>query len=98
TLEQLDAIARGALQVTGAANNGSGLIRLTLNQISNAFFQIAGQNFIVVQGVVGTTEANGTWRVNIVDSTHIDLLGSAFVHAYVSGGAIGGSLDALNFS
>lgn len=98
TLEQLDAIAPGALTVTGAANNGSGLIRLTLNQISNAFFQIAGQNFIVVQGVVGTTEANGTWRVNIVDSTHIDLLGSAFVHAYVSGGAIGGSLDALSFS
>jgi hypothetical protein len=98
TLEQLDAIAPGALQVTGAANNGSGLIRLTLNAISNAFFAIAGQNFIVVQGVLGTTEANGTWKVNIIDSTHIDLVGSTFVHAYVSGGAIGGSLDALTFS
>jgi hypothetical protein len=98
TLEQLDAIAPGALTVTGAANNGSGLIRLTLNAISNANFSIAGQNFIVVQGVVGTTEANGTWPVNIIDPTHIDLIGSAFVHAYVSGGAIGGSLDALPFS
>lgn len=98
TLEQLDAIAPGALTVTGAANNGSGLIRLTLNAISNANFAIAGQNFIVVQGVAGTTEANGTWRVNIIDSTHIDLVGSAFVNAYVSGGAIGGSLDALPFS
>lgn len=98
TLEQLDALAPGALTVTGAANNGSGLIRLTLNMISNAFFSIAGQNFIIVQGVVGTTEANGRWVVNIIDSTHIDLVGSTFVHAYVSGGAIGGSLDALGFS
>jgi hypothetical protein len=98
TLEQLDAIAPGALTVTGAANNGSGLIRLTLSAISNAFFSIAGQNFIIVQNVVGTVEANGRWRVNIIDSTHIDLIGSVFVHAYVSGGAIGGSLDALSFS
>lgn len=98
TLEQLDAIAPGQLHVTGAANNGSGLIRLTLNAISNSFFSIAGQNFIEVQGVVGTTEANGSWKVNIIDSTHIDLIGSSFVHAYVSGGAIGGSLDALAFS
>ena len=98
TLEQLDAIAPGALQVTGAANNGSGLIRLTLNATSNAFFNIAGQNFIEVQGVTGTTEANGSWRVNIIDGTHIDLIGSVFVNAYVAGGAIGGSLDALTFS
>lgn len=98
TLEQLDAIAPGALTVTGAANNGAGKIRLTLNAISNAFFAIAGQNFIVVQGVVGTTEANGTWVPTIIDATHIDLVGSTFTNAYVSGGAIGGSLDALPFS
>jgi hypothetical protein len=97
TLEQLDAIAPGALTVTGAADNGSGAIRLTLNAISNAFFHISGQNFIIVQGIVGTVEANGRWAVNIIDSTHIDLIGSVFVHAYVSGGAIGGSLDALTF-
>ena len=98
TLEQLDAIAPGALTVTGAANNGAGLIRLALNATSNAYFNIAGQNFIVVQGVTGTTEANGPWKVNIIDATHIDLIGSAFVNAWVSGGAIGGSLDALPFS
>lgn len=98
TLEQLDAVAPTPLTVTGAANNGAGLVRLALNATSNAFFNVAGQNFIVVQGVVGTTEANGTWRVNIIDATHIDLIGSAFVNAYVSGGAIGGSLDALTFS
>lgn len=98
TLEQLDALAPTQLTVTGAANNGSGLVRLTLNATSNANFDIAGQNFIVVQGVVGTTEANGSWVVNIIDSTHIDLVGSTFTNAYVSGGKIGGSLDALPFS
>lgn len=98
TLEQLDAIAPGALTVTGAANNGAGLIRLTLNAISSAQYAIAGQNFIVVQGVTGTVEANGPWVPIIVDSTHIDLKGSTFTHAYTGGGALGGSLDALPFS
>lgn len=104
TLHQLDAIAPGALQVTGAANNGAGRIRLTLNALSNAYFNIVGQNFIVVQGVVGTVEANKGWTFTVIDATHIDLLkdedgnNSAFVNAYVSGGAIGGSLDALPFS
>jgi hypothetical protein len=98
TLEQLDQIAPTPLNVTAAANNGSGLIRLTLNALSNADFNIVGQNFIVVYGVGGTTEANGTWKFNVIDATHIDLVGSAFVHAYTSGGHIGGSLDALPFS
>jgi hypothetical protein len=104
TLHQLDAIAPGALTVTGAADNGAGLIRLTLSAESNAFFTIVGQNFIVVQGVTGTVEANGRWSFNIINSTHIDLLkdedgnSSAFVHAYAAGGAIGGSLAALPFS
>lgn len=104
TLYQLDAVAPGALQVTDTADNGSGLIRLELNAISNSYFDLNGQNLIVVQGVVGTTEANGVWRFAIIDSTHIDLIEnedgtpSAYANAYVSGGAIGGSLDALGFS
>lgn len=98
TLEQLDAIAPTPLTVTGATDNGSGAIRLTLSALSNANFDVHNQNFIVVYGVTGTTEANGTWPITIINSTHIDLVGSAFTNAYVSGGAIGGSLDALPFS
>lgn len=98
TLEQLDAVAPTPLNVTGAANNGGGLIRLTLNTETNVDFTIIGQNFIVVYDVLGTTEANGTWHFNVINATHIDLVGSAFVNAYVSGGHIGGSLDALPFS
>lgn len=104
TLEQLDAIAPGALTVLGAANNGAGLIRLTLDAVANANFQIAGQNFIVVQGIT-PAYMNGTWRVTVVDPTHIDIIATsegaaapAFGAAYVSGGKIGGSLDALGFS
>lgn len=104
TLEQLDAIAPSPLTITGAANNGSGAIRLTLSALSNSDFSLGTvgggptQNFCVVYGVVGTTEANASWPYTIVDATHIDLTGSTFTNAYVSGGKIGGSLDALPFS
>lgn len=104
TLEQMDAFAPGVITVLGATNNGAGLIRLTVSEIANAFFHIAGQNFIVVQGI-DPPYMNGTWRVNIIDATHIDIVATqtggappAFGAAYVSGGSIGGSLDALPFS
>jgi hypothetical protein len=100
TLEGLDSIAPQQLLVTGAVVSPTNppLIRLTLTATSNSYFNIAGQNTIVVQGVQGTVEANGTWKPNIIDATHIELVGSVFVHTYTSGGAIGGSLDALTFS
>lgn len=104
TLEQMDALAPGVITVLGAANNGAGLIRLQLSEVTNSFFHIAGQNFIVVQGIT-PAYMNGSWRVSIIDSTHIDIIATqagtappAFGAAYVSGGAIGGSLDALPFS
>lgn len=80
-----------ALTITGAANNGSGLIRLTVG--STATFS-TGQKKIVAD-VQGTTEANGPWTITVVDSTHIDLQGSAFANAYVSGGTIGASLEEI---
>lgn len=105
TLEALDAIAAGGLTVLGTAASpggafGAGKVRLTLDAVANATFQIAGQNFIVVQGVGGTVEANGTWlssQISIVDATHLDI-NVAFVNAWTAGGRIGGSLDALPFS
>ena len=98
TLENLDAIAPTPLTITGAANNGSGLIRLTLSAESNSNFTILGQNTIEVYGVTGTTEANGNWKFTVIDATYIDLVGSTFTNAYVSGGQIGGSLDAMTLS
>lgn len=76
--------------ITGCANNGSGLIRVTVGNHGWA----TGQT-LTISGVVGTTEANDTWIITTVDRDHFDLTTSgttgnpsAFVHAYVSGGSL----------
>ncbi len=94
TLEGLDAIAPTPIAIISAANNGAGLVRL---QVASTATLVNGQ-YISVSRVTGTTEANGNWLITIADATHVDLIGSAFVNAYVSGGIIGGSLDALTTS
>lgn len=67
--------------ITGAANNGSGLIRIT----SVAHGYVTGDK-IKIASVTGTTEANGFWTVTKIDADHFDLQASTFVNAYVSGG------------
>lgn len=76
--------------ITGAANNGSGLIRIT----SVAHGLKTGQK-VYISGVGGTTEANNngtpanwSWTVAVASANTFDLIGSAFVHAYTSGGTI----------
>ena len=69
--------------ITGAANNGSGLIRLTVSTTGLT----TGDNIHVV-GVTGTTEANFPWFVTVIDATHLDLQQSTFTNGYVSGGTI----------
>lgn len=71
------------LAVTGAANNGAGLIRLT----------VAGQNFTTgdrpqILNVGGVPNANGYFVVTVIDATHIDLQASLFAGAYTSGGTV----------
>ena len=69
--------------VTGAANNGSGLIRLTVPTTG-----MSTSDQVTVGGIVGTTEANTVWNITVIDSTHIDLIGSTFTNAYTSGGTV----------
>lgn len=79
----------GSWNITGAANNGSGAIRLTLSTPTGWTAATATQatgDQLTVSGVNGTTEANGTWLITVVDGTHIDLQGSTFTNAYTSGG------------
>jgi hypothetical protein len=83
--------SNAALTITGAANNGSGLIRLAV--AATATFT-TGQTK-TVSDVLGTTEANGTWVITVVDPTHIDLQGSSFVNGYLSGGTIGGGVEEI---
>jgi hypothetical protein len=67
----------------GATYAGSATsIRLTVSSTA------AINGAIEVTGVAGTTEANGAWPAVVIDSTHVDIVGPTFVHAYTSGGTV----------
>ena len=72
------------MTVTGTSQAPSGAVRLAVNSTVG----VTSGDQCNVSGVVGTTEANGTWAVNVVDATHINLIGSVFANAYVSGGTV----------
>jgi hypothetical protein len=89
TLEALNLV--GSIAVTGAADNGSGKVRLTVTSTATL---TTGQ-IKDIAAVTGTTEANGTFAITVIDGTHIDLTTVAFANAYVSGGYIAGSIESL---
>lgn len=71
------------LAVTGAVNNGAGLIRLT----------VPGHNFTTgdvpqVLNVGGVPNANGYHAVTVIDATHVDLQSTLFAGPYTAGGTI----------
>lgn len=70
--------------VTGAADNGSGLIRIT--GTSGLVFE---GDQVTLASVGGVPAANGTWSATYIDATHFDLQGSTFSGTYTSGGTIG---------
>lgn len=76
-------VTAGGASITNAQNNGSGIIRLT-----SANHGFTNKSPIIVAGVAGTTEANGSWSISVVDGNTFDLVGSIFSHAYTSGGTV----------
>jgi hypothetical protein len=70
------------MTVLGAASGTGGVVRLTVNQTSQAK---SGDN-VQVANVGGTVEANGVFPMTVVDANHIELAGVRFVNAYTSGG------------
>lgn len=70
-----------ALAITGAADNGSGLIRITAT--AHGF---ATGDRVSIWDMKQTFEANGLWTVTRIDANTFDLQGSGFVHTYSSGG------------
>jgi len=66
------------------ATSASGLIKI---QTTSAHGLITG-DVVTIAGVTGTTEANGTWAITVVDTTHFTLNNSVFTNAYVSGGTV----------
>lgn len=70
--------------ITNAANNGSGLIRLTVATTNGL---ITNQK-VTVREVEGATSANGNWTITVVNTTQIDLQSSSFSGSYTSGGYV----------
>ena len=70
------------LDVTGMADNGSGLIRVTVASVGS----LVTGNSVTITGTVGTTEANDTWTVTKISATQFDLQASTFSNAWVSDG------------
>jgi ubiquitin-activating enzyme E1-like protein len=68
--------------ITNAVDNGAGLIRIT-----DAAHGYSDGIYLRITGVTGTTEANGNWFITKIDANTYDLVGSAFVNAYVANGA-----------
>lgn len=95
TIEGLDAIAPGAMEVLGTASNGGpDLIRIEVADTST----LTTGNYYTLSSVGGTTEANGTWQITVIDATHFDLVGSTHTNAWTSGGIVGGSTDEMETS
>lgn len=70
--------------ISNVANNGSGLIRVTINTTSG---MITGQQ-VVIQKVNGVPAANGNFVITVIDNTRIDLQNTAFAGSYVGGGYV----------
>lgn len=68
--------------ITNAVSNGGpDLIRITATGHGYSTGELAN-----VYGVGGTTEANGSWVITVIDANTFDLQGSTHTNAYTSGG------------
>jgi len=77
-------LGENALTVSNAADNGAGLVRIT----TSAVHGLATGDIATIHDIAGTTEANGTFKVTLVDTTNIDLVGSTYANGYTSGGKL----------
>lgn len=82
--------------ITATVNNGAGAIRITA--VGHGF--VTGAK-VYISGIVGTTEANNVvrgagpdtathqyWVITVINGSQFDLIGSAFVNAWISGGTV----------
>lgn len=84
-------VAPASQNVTGTASGnlnsiGTHNVRLTFGSSISSVFTT--NDLVTVAGVGGTVEANGTWTITVIDSTHIELNGSSFQNAWTSGGTV----------
>lgn len=71
------------LAVTGASGSPIQITTATNHGLANG-------NPVTITGVLGNTNANGTWTITYVDATHFLLNGTTTNAAYISGGVVDG--------
>ena len=76
-------LGANAVSITGAADSGTGEIRITAVAHGLSDGAVA-----VVHDVGGCTEANGTWTITYVGANTFDLDSSTFTNTYTSGGKV----------
>ena len=72
------------MTVTGAANNGAGLIRITVG--SAPVEALVTGDTVAVGNVAGVPNATGRFKITVVNPTTFDLQASTWGGAYTSGG------------
>ncbi len=70
--------------ISGVANNGSGLIRITTSAAHN----LLTGDVVNITGVGGVTAANGRFTATLVDATRIDLQATTFAGSWSGGGTL----------
>lgn len=75
-------LAPSSKSVTATANVG-GRVRIT-----SAGHGYGVGDYVLISGVTGTTEANGSWRIINTATNTFELEGSTYANAYVAGGTI----------
>ncbi len=78
--------------VSGATPGKNGTVRLTVNSTAG---MESGDNCYVTD-VEGTTEANGCRQMTVINGTNLELQGTTFSHAWISGGTVR-YLDAVHY-
>ncbi len=73
--------------ITNAISGTGGAIQVTYTPISTNPTLATG-NIVAISNVGGTTEANGSWVITVVDATDILLNGSVFTNTYSGGGTV----------
>lgn len=71
-----------ARTISNVSDNGSGGVRIT----TSAAHGWVTDDRISIQGVSGSAEANGKWKITVVSPTQFDLQGVTFANSYLAGG------------
>ena len=91
-------VANAGGTVSGVSNlSVSGAVGTPIAITTASAHGLASGNYVTLSGVLGNTNANGTWTIAVVDATHFTLNGSTTNATYTGGGIVeGGDLGEID--